>query len=121
MLEEGSVILETTAGNKLKMTPGDFVEYSNDQLVKRSVKSDSVIAWKDHKLSFNDTPLRDVVSIIKEQYGVTIQLAGKTVGGKTVSGIMPNDNLDVLLQSLEAIPDFQVIRQGTAIIIQDHP
>jgi len=89
--------------------------------VKRSVKPDSVIAWKDHKLSFYDTPLRDVVSIIKEQYGVTVRLDGKTVGNKTVSGIMPNDNLDVLLQSLEAIPDFQVIRRGAEIIIQDHP
>jgi len=121
MLQEGSVTLETTAGNELKMTPGDFVEYSNDRLVKRSVKPDSVIAWKDHKLSFYDTPLRDVVSIIKEQYGVTVRLDGKTVGNKTVSGIMPNDNLDVLLQSLEAIPDFQVIRRGAEIIIQDHP
>jgi len=121
MLQEGSVTLETTAGNALKMTPGDFVEYSDNQLVKRNVKQDSVIAWKDHKLSFYDTPLRDVVSIIKEQYGVTIRLSGKTVGDKTISGIMPNDNLDVLLQSLAAIPDFQVIRQGTEIIIQDHP
>jgi transmembrane sensor len=121
MLEEGRVTLHTTEGKELEMTPGDFVEYSNDQLVKRHVKQDSVIAWKDHKLSFEDTPLRDVASIIKEQYGVTVRLAGETVANKTVSGIMPNDNLNILLKSLEATADFQIIRQGDEIIIQDHP
>jgi len=46
---------------------------------------------------------------------------GETVTARTVSGIMPNDNLNILLESLEATTDFAVIRQGDEIIIQDHP
>jgi ferric-dicitrate binding protein FerR (iron transport regulator) len=121
MLQEGSVTLHTTEGKELQMTPGDFAEYNNDQLMKRTVKQDSLIAWKDHKLSFVNTPIRDVASIIKEQYGVTVRLLGDSVTTKTVSGIMPNDNLSILLASLEATTDFSVIRQGDEIIIQDHP
>ncbi|MBN9379956.1 MAG: FecR domain-containing protein [Chitinophagaceae bacterium] len=121
MLQEGRVILHMREGKELKMTPGDFAEYSDDRLVKRSVKTDSLIAWKDHKLSFDATPIRDVVSIIREQYGVTVRLENETVANKTVSGIMPNDNLNILLKSLEATADFTVIRQGNEIIIQDHP
>jgi len=118
MLEEGSVTLLTREGKALQMTPGDFAEYSHAQLVKRPVKQDSLIAWKDHKLSFNDTPLRDIVSIIKEQYGVTVRLEGEAVADKTVSGIMPNDNLNILLKSLEATADFAIIRKDDEIIIQ---
>jgi len=121
MLQEGSVTLHTMEGKELQMAPGDFAEYNNDQLVKRSVKQDSLVAWKGHKLWFENTPIRDVVSIIKEQYGVTVRLVGETVTARTVSGIMPNDNLNILLESLEATTDFAVIRQGDEIIIQDHP
>ena len=121
MLQDGSVILHMTDGEELKMIPGDFVEYSHNRLAKRIVKTDSVIAWKEHKLSFDSTSLKDVAAIIKEQYGVTVTLANETVGNKTVSGIMPNDNLDVLLRSLEATADFRVVHQHDEIIIQDRP
>lgn len=121
MLQEGSVTLHMMEGRELKMTPGDFAEYSDHRLVKRSVKPDSLIAWKDHKLSFDDTPLRDIASIIKEQYGVNVRLENEAVANKTVSGIMPNDNLNILLKSLEATADFAVIRRGGEIIIQDRP
>jgi len=121
LLQEGSVTLHTIEGKELQLTPGDFAEYNNDRLVKRSVKQDSLVAWKDHKLSFDDTPLRDVASIIKEQYGVTVRLTSEATARKTVSGIMPNDNLNILLKSLEATADFEVTRHGDEIIIQDHP
>jgi len=118
MLQEGSVILHTPGGKEFKMTPGDFVEYNNDQLAKRSVKSDSVIAWKDHRLSFNNTSLREVAAIIKEQYGVTVRLTDETMESKTITGIMSNDNLDVLLQSLALSLDVKVTRQSDEVIIQ---
>jgi len=121
LLQEGSVTLQTKEGKELQMTPGEFAEYSHLQLVKRPVKQDSLIAWKEHKLSFNDTPLQDIVSIIKEQYGVTVRLEGEAMTGKTVSGIMPNDNLNILLKSLEATADFAIIRKDNEIIIQAHP
>ncbi|HLZ89946.1 MAG TPA: FecR domain-containing protein, partial [Puia sp.] len=41
-LKEGSVILHTEEGKEVKMAPGDFVEYRNDDLRKKTVKPDSV-------------------------------------------------------------------------------
>jgi len=120
MLQEGSVTLQTADGKELAMTPGDFVEYSQDRLVKRMAKQDSIIAWKEHKLSFDNTTIREVTAIIQEQYGVTTRPANGSVANSTISGIMPNDNLDVLLKALEATAEFKVIRQGGEIIIQDH-
>ena len=121
MLKEGSVILHTKEGKELRMAPGDFVEYNTAQLAKRQVRNDSVLAWKDHKLLFDNTPVQDVARIIKEHYGVTVRLEGDGLANKTVTGILPNDNLGVMLTALEATADFEIVHQGDEIIIRSHP
>lgn len=117
MLQEGSVIIHTPDGKELQMTPGDFVEFNSEQLIKRQVKNDSALAWKEQKLIFDKTPLRDIVTIIKDLYGIPVRLAADSIGDKTVCGILPNNNLDVLLQALEATADFEVVRENDSIII----
>jgi len=121
MLKEGSVTLHTTEGRELKMIPGDFVEYHPSQLEKKALRTDSVLAWKEHKLLFNNTPIRDVAQIIREHYGIHVSLTDPSVGDSTVFGIMANDNLDVLLQALQATNDFDVVRSGDSVIIRKHP
>jgi len=125
LLKEGSVTLYTGKGKDLNMKPGDFVAFrgigsTDEPLEKKAVKTDSVLAWKEHKLLFNNTPLREVVEIIKQHYGVEILLADPSVGERTVFGIMANDNLDVLLQALQATSDFEVVRNGAVIVIRNH-
>lgn len=120
MLKEGSVILRTHEGRELKMAPGDFVEFNADRLEKKLVKNDSVLAWKEHKLVFDNTPVQELVRIIHQHYGVTVQMTGDSISEKTISGILPNDNLEVLLQALEATADFEIIRQGDVILIRRH-
>jgi transmembrane sensor len=120
MLKEGSVILHTEEGKELKMAPGDFVEFNNNLLEKIPVKSDNVLAWKEHKLIFDNTPARELVKIIYDQYGINVKLADEAIGNKTISGILPNNNLDILLQALEATMDFEVTRLGDTITIKNH-
>jgi transmembrane sensor len=117
MLKEGSVMIHTDQGKELKMIPGDFVEYGHDQLEKKWIRNDSLTAWKQQKLEFDKTPISELVRIIKDQYGVTVRLADDSVKDKTISGILRNVNLDVLLQALEATGDFEVVRQNGDIII----
>lgn len=123
MLKEGSVILHTDQGNELKMAPGDFVEYRNTGLQKKKARVDSVLAWKEHKLIFYGTPLRKLVEVIEEDYGVKVVLKGDSVGEKPIYGILSNDNLDVLLEALKATGDFGVERQidDTITITDSHP
>jgi transmembrane sensor len=121
MLKEGSVILHTTEGKELKMKPGDFVEYNRSELEKRPVRTDSVVAWKDHKLIFDGTSLQEVAWIIREHYGVTVEFEGDSVAKKTVSGILANDNLDQLLKVLDATADFRVVRERDKVIIRNRP
>jgi ferric-dicitrate binding protein FerR (iron transport regulator) len=117
LLEEGSVLLHTGMEGDLQMKPGDFMEYDHGHLAKRVVRKDSVTAWKEHKLSFDSTPISVVAAIIKEQYGVDVRLEGEKIDSKTVSGIMPNDNLGVLLKALEATSEFKIMRRGDGVSI----
>ena len=110
MLQEGSVTLHMKDGREIKMAPGDFVAWDSDQPEKRPAKNDSLLAWKEQKLVFNKTPLQDLATIINEQYGVPVKLSIECPHMGTVSGIMPNNNLDVLLQALVATSEFDVIR-----------
>jgi ferric-dicitrate binding protein FerR (iron transport regulator) len=120
MLREGSVTLHPYEGKDMKMVPGDFVQWDRRQLDKQAVKEDSLTAWKEHRLIFDKTPLRNVVNIIEDQYGVKVALADQSIADSTISGIMPNDNLDILLQALEVTSDFDVLRDNGRITIKSH-
>lgn len=118
LLQEGSVIVHPRMGEDLHMVPGDFVQWDGTKLKKTGVRLDSLTAWQQHQLVFDKTPLRQVAAIIEEQYGVKVTLQDTSIGDSTISGILPNNNLNVLLQALETTSDFDVIRDGSGITIK---
>ena len=120
LLEEGSVTLRCCGGKTMSMKPGDFVTFRDLQLERKPVQSDSLVAWKEQKLVFDKTPLRDVTTIINDQYGVHVRLENESIGDSTISGILSNNNLDVLLKALKATSDFDVIKTGDSITIKAH-
>jgi transmembrane sensor len=118
LLQQGSVIVHPRSGGDLNMVPGDYVEWDGSRLRKIAVRTDSLTAWQQHQLIFDKTPLRQVAAIIEEQYGVKVNLADPSIGDSMISAIIPNDNLNVLLQALETTSDFDVIRSGETITIK---
>ena len=118
MLREGSVNVKSGNGNEIKMVPGDYVEYANNETKRKLIKNDSLLAWKDQRLVFDNTLLSQVIRIIREHYGVEVKLSTDTLGYKTISGVLPNDNLDILLQAINATNDLEVIHKNGDIIIR---
>lgn len=119
MLTEGSVTLKMPEGKEIHMKPGDFVEFTGEAPKVKTAREENVLAWRDKKLFFEKTPLRTAVQQIEELYGVKITLANTKIGDKLISGIMMNDNLDVLLQALEATTEFHVVRKNEEILITE--
>lgn len=117
ILKEGSVKIHRKGEAEIDMKPGDFVEFSNEQIQKKIVTKQDYIAWTENKLVFDNTPLTDLVGIIKEHYGVNVKLEGANIEKQTINGIMPNNNLDVLLQALDATEEFKVIQKNDSITI----
>lgn len=116
LLKEGSVSLQIAGGKLIKMMPGDYVTINNSLPVKRSAPQEKVLAWTEAKLVFENTSMTEAQKMIARHYGVTVKVE-QGIEKKTLSGILPNDNLDVLLKALEATTDFHIERKGGEIII----
>jgi ferric-dicitrate binding protein FerR (iron transport regulator) len=117
LLTEGSVTIKTSDGEEILMEPGDFVEIHNNKAEKKTTNEEAVLAWKENKLNFEKTPMKEVAAMISNHYGVTVKLADDSVGEKTITGMMPNNNLDDLLKALEATADFKITRTDKTILI----
>lgn len=118
MLREGSVIVHGKDGKELDMVPGDFVQWGQQGLNRRVVLRDSVLAWKDRRLYFDKTPLKEVATIIENQYGLKVRLSEPRIGDSTVTGIIRNNDLDALLKAVKAATDLEVINTGDEILIK---
>jgi ferric-dicitrate binding protein FerR (iron transport regulator) len=120
LLTEGSVTIRTPDGREIHMKPGDFVQLENNIPAKKPADQEKILAWKQAKLDFENTPMSEVEKIITRHYGIKVTLSDATLAGKTISGVMPNDNLDVLIQSLEATGEFKITKGDHEILIS-HP
>lgn len=117
LLTEGSVTIRTLSGEEIKMHPGDFVQIDHQTLEKKKGNEESILAWKDNRIQFDNTPIREAARRITEHYGVKVTVDSSVSDTMTLSGVQPNDNLDILLGSLEATREFRIIRKDTEIVI----
>ena len=115
-LKEGSVTLRTGDGTEVKMKPGDYFELKDSRLEKKPVKDQLVLAWQDRKLIFENTPMKEVAEKMKEVYGVDVQVDAGLLA-TDINGVMPNDDLDVLLQALELAYNFKIEHVKNTIVI----
>lgn len=118
LLKEGSITILTRDGKEINMKAGEYYEYVQEDVIKKEVKDENILAWKENKIDFDNTPLNDAIKMIKNHYGVEVKLQDELLGSKTLNGILPNNNLDVLLRAIEEVLEVQVIRNGNEVIIK---
>lgn len=118
LLKEGGITIKTKDGKEIKMVAGEYYEYVQEDVVKKEVKDENILAWKDNKIDFDNATLNDAIVLIKEHYGVEVTLADDALGSKPLNGIMANNNLDVLLNAIEEALEVQVTRNGDEVIIK---
>jgi ferric-dicitrate binding protein FerR (iron transport regulator) len=117
MLQEGSVTLRTRDGRTLMMKPGDFVTFDHAALEKKVGCKDMLLAWKEQKLILDHTSISQLATIISDLYGKSVRLEGDSIADRKISGILPNNNLEILLQALEATAEYDIVRDAHGGII----
>jgi ferric-dicitrate binding protein FerR (iron transport regulator) len=120
LLQEGSVTIRTRDGKTLMMRPGDFVTFDHAVLERKPGCKDMLLAWKEQKLILDHTSISQLATIISDLYGTPVVLEGDSIADRKISGILPNNNLDILLQALEATAEYDVARGDHGIIIRAH-
>ena len=124
LLTEGSVTIKTKSGKEIKLKPGDyFIEDNNEDKIveKKSVetKPEAVLRWLDKHIVFENTPISQVAKEIELRYKISVKIESLKIANKTITGILPNDNLEVLLQSLEATTDFIIRKENNIVTIAE--
>ena len=120
VLSSGKVLVGRQAlimRENLLMQPGDLVETSEVQpeLTRRHVQPALYSGWTHGRLTFNQTPMRDVVQLLRDSYGLQVEVTDSAILRQTVVGQVPTTTPDVLLDALTKSLEVKVKRQGNHV------
>ncbi len=89
----------------LTMKPGESVEISSDKGLfhKNKVDLDVITSWKDNKLVFNNTSVREICDRLKDIYGYRITVSDPRIMNQRITGSVPNQSIEMVLEGLEVI------------------
>jgi transmembrane sensor len=122
VLDEGSVKLSKPKQHapSVYMKPGDYVSLaaSDTTFHRKIVMPEKHNAWQTNKLIFEDTPLRIVAEKLEDYYGVKIKIPDQDIARREVTGILPNNDLGVVLKSLSTSHKLEIVREKDVIIFR---
>ncbi|MCU0355016.1 MAG: FecR domain-containing protein [Cytophagales bacterium] len=121
-LNEGKVRLNLnteTAGREIMMQPGEMVRFSeNGQRVEKAkVKAEDHSSWTKNYWVLDNTTLADIAARIEATYGYQVEINDSELAGETLSGVLPTQQIDSLLEVLAISYDVKVRRENTTIAI----
>ncbi len=123
VLNSGSVRL-TRAGagppEQILMKPGELVEWKNEaaRTTHKRVNPRVYSSWTEKKLLFDDTPLREVVTMLRNTYGLEVAVSDSTLLERQLSGAAPIQNVDVFLSGLARTFDLQITKTQNRVEIR---
>lgn len=103
-LEEGKIkVSDETAQKSFLLEPGQQVRFlvSQKRLYKWDVNVSEIVAWKDGRLVFNQTPFSDVVRSLSRWFNADIQLADESIANYRYTATFTNENLYQVLELLK--------------------
>ncbi|MDD2436252.1 MAG: FecR domain-containing protein [Massilibacteroides sp.] len=120
VLIEGSVSLQQTESNQeLHISPNEQAIYENGTLNVQKVDVQKYICWKDGYLTFNDTPMNEVLKQIGRYYNLSFSYSQDvTLQEKTCSGkIILSNKLENVLKTLALISSTRYEKENDQIYI----
>ncbi|MCF0071175.1 FecR domain-containing protein [Dyadobacter sp. CY261] len=126
VLSEGLVHLQLNdrSAKEIQMKPGDLVDFSRNrqQLRMRHLPDASpMYSWKNNRWTLNDASLAEIAVLIRETYGVTVNIETDSLKKQTVNGVVPTDNMGDLLSALESILPITITHEEQRVTIRGRP
>jgi ferric-dicitrate binding protein FerR (iron transport regulator) len=84
--------------NGMLLKPGDIGLLNNQEITAMKAENENCIAWKTGSLSFRDTKLLEVTSLLNDIYHVKIVLREAGLDTTRINGDYRNDPLDDILK-----------------------
>lgn len=122
VLASGKVRLNIarTGNNKqVIMMPGELVEVPDKAgtITKREVNTALYTSWKDNKLVFDNTSLREIATILKEDYGYTIIFQDTALADKKITAYLDAGSLNDILVTLSETLGIKITQKNQKIIM----
>lgn len=99
------------------LQPGQLIDVDDRQISQRNVRADQYTAWLRRQLVFNDTSLPDAIQTIEDQFGITVRVDGANLSKRTVTGILPINKPEAVLDALAELTQTKVRRTENMFIL----
>lgn len=122
-LATGKVKLKTVdkaSPQEIEMKPGEFVELPKDEEIfsKKHANPGRHSFWKENNFTFEDQRLDEIALFIEDYYGVKVIINDDAFAGRRFTGSAPADSLDILLDKLVTLFDFELIQEKDKVILK---
>lgn len=121
-LEEGKVELHVDGTNEFfTMQPGDQAIFNMqlNNVVVRQVNPADFSAWKEDKLVFDNTPLKEIVARLENRFKVNITIRNAKAGSDRVSMTIEQETIEEVLELIKLSSQLRVKMEGNEIILYE--
>jgi transmembrane sensor len=108
-----------SAAQDITMRPGDFVEYKQKSFSKRVVNPMIYSAWTEKKLILDHTSLREMVYMMRDNYGIELEVSSDTLLNQTVSGSMPLNDAESIVNSIAQTFQLKVVKKRNKFLMYE--
>jgi ferric-dicitrate binding protein FerR (iron transport regulator) len=125
VLNNGKVKLLIDPGQERKkqvvMQPGDLVQLTQSATgyVKKQVNPAQFSSWTQQKLIFKNTSVGEIVTLLEETYGVTVEVPDTALLGQQITGSVPSNSLESILFVLKGSFNYDITREKDRIILSE--
>jgi transmembrane sensor len=119
VLNSGKVKVSHATNEALYMKPGEMVEYNKkeERYVKTFVQPQLYTSWKNNKLEFKNTPVKEIIQILEDNYGLRVVLQDSAIVERKLTGNYPADNITILLKSMEEVFGLNITQNNKELIV----
>ncbi len=105
----------------LEMRPGELVEVSGvtDRVVRKRVNPQVHTAWREKQIVFDHTTLQEIAAVIEDRHPYKVVVADSALLGRQFTFRLVNNDLDLLLRTLEKSLDLKITKQAETITIRE--
>lgn len=107
-----SVPTDQKVEEKIMMTPGDLVEVKSNKYNKRRVDANLYVAWTHNKLILDYTSLGEIIQMLEDNYGITVQVDRPELLKQTVSGSIPMPEVGRSVEQIAKAFQLNVVKEN---------
>lgn len=105
----------------LILKPGNLIDFQHKKsgYTLKNVDANQYSSWKDRKLMLKNTTIKEIGTMLSETYGIQIEVEDSLLLSREVSGSVPMDNVEILLDGLAVACHLHIKKEGQKVLLSN--